>query len=144
MRTLLCCTWRWRGLQELTAFAMKVVARNRSVFDVSYMNIDQLDDTLILVGIDGKGILLDPGEKMCPFGTAELEAFERRRSSSNPNGAGYETTPLQVYNANVTKRNADITLDEHGAITANIQIIMNGQEALCAGVRRLFVTTTLN
>ncbi len=114
----------------LTAFAMKVVARNRSVFDVSYMNIDQLDDTLILVGIDGKGILLDPGEKMCPFGTLNWRHSSAGGLRQTPNGAGYETTPLQVYNANVTKRNADVTLDEHGAITANIQIIMNGQEAL--------------
>src|SRR6185312_13054453 len=37
----------------LTAFAMKVVDRNRAIFDPSLMDTSQLDDTLVLVGIDG-------------------------------------------------------------------------------------------
>ncbi len=114
----------------LTAYAMKVVARNQGVFDASYMNLNQLDDTLVLVGIDGKGVLLDPGEKMCPFGTVNWRHSSAGGLRQTPSGPGYETTPLQLYTANMTKRNADITLDEHGAIEANIQILMSGQEAL--------------
>jgi len=53
----------------LTAYAIKVVSRSRGVFDVTYMDLGQLNDTLVLLSIDGKPVLADPGEKMCSFGT---------------------------------------------------------------------------
>jgi hypothetical protein len=54
---------------KLNAFATKVVDRERALFNISYLNFDQLDDTLIVLNTGGKEIVLDPGEKMCPFQT---------------------------------------------------------------------------
>jgi hypothetical protein len=114
----------------LTAFAIKVVDRDQGVFDPSYMNINQLDDTVILVGIGGKGVLVDPGEKMCPFATVNWRHSSAGGLRQSPDGPGYQATPLQPYNTNATVRTGDITLDAHGAITGQLQIIMFGQEAL--------------
>ena len=114
----------------LKAYAIKVVARNRGIFEAGYLNLNQLDDTVILVGIDGKGVLVDPGEKMCPFATLNWRHANAGGLRQSDAGPGYQATPIQPYNANTTLRSADITLDEHGGITANIQIIMAGQEAL--------------
>ena len=63
---------------------MKVVDREKGLFDPTYMNFDQLDDTLVILSIGGKEILLDPGEKMCPFQTPELEALRRQRRPAKP------------------------------------------------------------
>ena len=114
----------------LTAFAIKVVDRDEGVFDVSYMNIDQLDTTLVLVGIDGKGVLVDPGEKMCPFQTVNWRHSSAGGLRQDPSGPGYVNTPAQLYKANSTVRTGDLTVDAHGAITGTVQIVMTGQEAL--------------
>ena len=118
---------RAAGLQ---AFAVKVRARNRGVFDVTYMDLDQLDDTLVLVGIDGKGVLLDPGEKMCPFGSVNWRHSSAGGLRQTSEGPGLVNTPMQIYNANSTSRIGELTVDPHGAVTGTIRILMAGQEAL--------------
>jgi len=114
----------------LTAYAMKVVARDRGVLDETYLDANQLDDTVILVGIDGKGILVDPGEKMAPFQTVNWRHAEAGGMRQSAKGPMFQTTAAQPYTANATVRNADLKLDEHGGFTGYIQIVMSGQAAL--------------
>ena len=114
----------------LTSYAMKVVDREKGTFDPAYMDIDQLDDTLVILSIGGKETILDPGEKMCPFGVLHWKhsgASGARQSADNHNAG---TTPLQPYTANTIRRVGDFTLDEHGVMTGDIRFIMTGQEAL--------------
>ena len=114
----------------LTAYAMKVVARDRGVLDETYLDANQLNDTVILVGIDGKGILVDPGEKMAPFQTVNWRHSEAGGMRQSAKGPMFQTTAAQPYTANATVRNADLKLDEHGGFTGYIQIVMSGQAAL--------------
>jgi hypothetical protein len=118
---------RAAGLQ---AYAAKVRARNRGVFDVTYMDLDQLDDTLVLVGFGGKGVLLDPGEKMCPFGIVNWRHSSAGGLRQSSEGPGLVSTPMQAYTANSTSRIGEIRVDPHGAITGDLRIVMTGQEAL--------------
>ena len=53
----------------LNAVAVKVVDRDKGIFDPSYLTLYQLDTTLVALTTGGKQMVLDPGEKMCPFGT---------------------------------------------------------------------------
>jgi Domain of Unknown Function with PDB structure (DUF3857)/Transglutaminase-like superfamily len=116
----------------LTAYAMKVVDRERGVFDPAYMNFDQLDDTLVILSTGGKEIYLDPGEKMCPFETLHWRhsGASGARQSADEAHQNAGTTPLQSYLANELQRVGDVTLDEHGAITGNFSFVIVGQEAL--------------
>jgi hypothetical protein len=114
----------------LTAYAMKVVARDRGEFDPTYLDMDQLDDTVILLGIGGKGVLVDPGEKMAPFGSMNWRHSGAGGLRQSDQGAGYQVSPEQAYIANTTSRMVDIDLDAHGGITGSGQIVMAGQEAL--------------
>ncbi len=114
----------------LTAYAVKVVARDQGVFDPSYMNVNQLDDTVVLVGIDDKGILVDPGEKMAPFKTLSWRHSEAGGLRQSAQGPGYEVTPPQAYRLNTTTRSGDISLDAHGGVTGTIRVLMSGQAAL--------------
>jgi hypothetical protein len=114
----------------LTAYAMKVVDRERGMFDASYLSISQLDNTLVLLSTGGKDIVLDPGEKMCPFQTLNWRhsGASGIREAANARGGG--TSPFQPYVENKTVRIVDLTLDGHGAVTGNLRFIMSGQEAL--------------
>jgi hypothetical protein len=114
----------------LTAYAVKVVDRNQGVFDPSYMGLDQLDTTLVAFSTGGQETMLDPGEKMCPFGALNWRHSGARGLGQSNQGVGVSTTPEQAYKLNSVSRVADLTLDAHGGITGQIQIVMTGQEAL--------------
>lgn len=118
---------RAAGLQ---AYAVKVVARDQGVFDPTHLSLYQLDDTVILIGIDGKGVLTDPGEKTAPFGTLSWRHSEAGGLRQSAQGQDTEVTPMQVYTANTIMRTGDLTLDAHGGIKGDIRVIMSGQEAL--------------
>ena len=87
----------------LTAYATKVVDRDRGIFDPTYLSLEQLDSTLVAVSVGGKEILLDPGEKMCPFQTTNWRHSDARGLGQSPQGVSVATTGLQQYTDNVTR-----------------------------------------
>ena len=115
---------------DLTAYATTIVDRDKGVFDASYMSLDQLDHTLVILNTGGKEILLDPGEKMCPFGTVNWRHSYAEGLRQSADGPGRAVTPTQVFGANTIKRSGELTVDAHGGITGTLQVVMTGQEAL--------------
>lgn len=114
----------------LPAFALEVVDRSQGVFDPSLMSLNQLDSTLVLVGINGKGVLLDPGEKMCPFGQVSWEHSDAAGLRQSTAGPGAVKTPSQPFTENQLLRAGDVKVDPTGAVTAHFTFTMRGQEAL--------------
>ncbi|HEY1209589.1 MAG TPA: DUF3857 and transglutaminase domain-containing protein [Terracidiphilus sp.] len=114
----------------LTAYDMKVVDRSERVFAIGFLNFDQLDDDIIVATIAGKEYFLDPGEKMCPFLTLHWKHSGATGIRQSEHIHAFGITPEQNYPDNKIVRSGDITLDEHGAISGNMNIIMRGQEAL--------------
>jgi len=115
----------------LNGYAMRLVDRSRSNFAPGYMYFDQLDAMVILLSIDGKEIVLDPGEKMCPFQAVSWRhslATGVRQTAGG--GSAIATSPHQPYTANTLQRIGDITLDSHGGVDGNLRFVMSGQEAL--------------
>jgi hypothetical protein len=123
----------------LSAYAIKVVSRSRGVFDQSYLDVGQLDNTLVLVAIDGKAVLVDPGEKMCPFGTVNWRHSSTRGLRQSAEGPEYADTPALDYAANDTKCAGTINVDARGRISGALQITMTGQEPLMWRQRALEV-----
>jgi len=114
----------------LTAYATTIVDRDRGVFDASYMSLNQLNHTLVILSTGGKEILLDPGEKMCPFGVVNWRHSHAEGLRQSADGPGRAITPTQVFGSNTIKRGGELTVDPHGGITGTLQIVMTGQEAL--------------
>jgi hypothetical protein len=114
----------------LTAYATKVVDRDRGVFDITYLSLSQLDDTIIVLSTGGKDIELDPGEKMCPFQTISWRHSNAGGLTQTAKGPSGVTTSAQQYPSNKTLRIGDVTLDEHGALTGSFRFEMSGQVAL--------------
>jgi hypothetical protein len=106
------------------------VDRDRGVFDASYMSLNQLNHTLVILSTGGKEILLDPGEKMCPFGVVNWRHSHAEGLRQSADGPGRAITPTQVFGSNTIKRGGEMTVDPHGGITGTLQIVMTGQEAL--------------
>ncbi len=114
----------------LTAYATKVVDRDQGIFDPSYMSLNQLDTTVIVLSTGGKSIVLDPGEKMCPFGTLNWRHSFAAGIGQSAQGLSLAQTPSQEYKENSIRRTADVVLDAHGGITGSLTIEMTGQAAL--------------
>ncbi|HVN93967.1 MAG TPA: DUF3857 domain-containing protein [Terracidiphilus sp.] len=114
----------------LTAYAVKVVDRDRNLFDVAYLSLYQLDSTLVALSTGGKEILLDPGEKMCPFQTVSWKHSSAGGVGQSAQGPSLISTPEQQYKDNVTQRMGDVFVDAQGGVTGRINIVMNGQAAL--------------
>ena len=114
----------------LTAYDMKVRDRQEGVFEPGYLDFDQLDDDVIILSTGGKDIVLDPGEKMCPFQVVHWRHSATGGIRESPDGRGAAVTPEQPYTNNSLQRLGDVTVDEHGAITGMFRFVMSGQEAL--------------
>jgi len=114
----------------LKAFATKVVDRDDALFDPTIMSTNQLDDTLVLVEINGIGVMLDPGEKMCTFGQVSWTHSDAGGLRQTPQGPGFVLTPGQKYSDNTLTRSGNVTLDANGGMTGYFTFLMRGQEAL--------------
>jgi hypothetical protein len=114
----------------LTAYAMKVVDRQGGVFEPGYLDFDQLDDNIVILSSGGKDIVLDPGQKMCPFQTVHWRHSATGGIRESADGRAAAVTPEQLYSANTLQRLGEVTLDEHGAMTGVFRFVMTGQEAI--------------
>jgi hypothetical protein len=114
----------------LTAWDMKVVNRDRGAFTPEYLYFDQLDDDIILIAINGKDIMLDPGQKMCPFQVVHWKHSGAGGIRESADGRSIVTSPQQPYSANTILRMGDIHVDDHGSALGTFRFVMTGQEAL--------------
>jgi hypothetical protein len=126
----------------LTGYAMRIVDRGRSVFDPGYLYFDQLDDTIVLLAIDGKEIVLDPGQKMCPFRTVSWRHSAATGLRQTPSGSAIATTPRQIFANNILLRTGEIAIDRPGSIEGNFRFTITGQEALYWRQRALEIDET--
>ena len=115
---------------NLNAYDMKVVNRDQGIFAPSYLNFGQLDDDIVILTIAGKDIVLDPGEKMCPFQTVHWKHSGASGIRQGADTRSAASSPFQPYIANTLLRIGDVTLDPHGSVTGTVRFVMTGQEAL--------------
>jgi hypothetical protein len=114
----------------LSARAMKIADRDENIFDQTYMRFSQLEDTIISLNIGGQEILLDPGQKMCPFQKLHWKHSNASGFLEGSDGMTPDHTPPPSYTDNSTTRKADITLDGQGAMQGALRFAMVGQPAL--------------
>jgi len=114
----------------LTAYDAKVVDRSLGTFTLGHLSIDQLDDDIVLLSTGGTEIVLDPGEKMCPFQTVHWRhsgAGGIRQTAKEPTTYA---SPFPMYNTNTLVRSGVVNLDGHGGASGAYRFAMAGQEAI--------------
>lgn len=115
----------------LKAYPMLVVNRDHGVFNPDYFYFDQFDDVVdVLATADGTEIVLDPGEKMCPFQMVNWKHSGAGGIRETASGVSPWVTPLQQYSANVVVRRAELTVSPDASVSGRLQFGMTGQEAL--------------
>jgi hypothetical protein len=114
----------------LKVWPMKVVDRSRAIFDPRYLSVDQLDDYIAIVELNGKEVFLDPGQKMCPFGSLKWTHAYGSGFRLSGKGATLSTAPPETYKDAVVQRVADLTIDPSGNVTGTIRFVMTGPDSL--------------
>ena len=114
----------------LTAYGVKMVDREEGSFDPTYLSFSQFDAALVMLNIAGKEIILDPGERMCPFQTVSWRHSNTAGVIQGSDGRNTRAFPGQAAVDNKFSRSGDITLDAQGNATGSLRFSMTGQEAL--------------
>jgi transglutaminase-like putative cysteine protease len=114
----------------LKAWPMEVVDRNSAFFDAAYLDERQLQDYIAVLVIDGKDVFVDPGQKMCPFGSLHWAHQLVGGLRLTESGAVIAGTPASTYKDNVTQRIADLAIDAQGNVKGTVRFVMTGAEAL--------------
>jgi hypothetical protein len=118
---------RAAGLQ---VWPMKVVDRNRAIFDKFYLSTYQLDDFIVVVELGGKDVYLDPGQKMCPFGSLHWKHTWTSGFRLSEKAATIATTPGITYRDSTVKRVANLDIDETGNVKGTVRYVMTGPNSL--------------
>jgi hypothetical protein len=126
--TLYLALARAAGLQ---AGAMSVADRSRRVFDPGYLSFSQLTVNLVVLHINGNDVVVDPGEKLLPYGQLHWShtlcgGLLETANGVSPNGM----TPQNLTKDSILAHTADLTLDAQGGVKGTVKLIMNGPEAL--------------
>jgi hypothetical protein len=114
----------------LKVFPARVVDRGRALFDENYLSARQLDDYLAIVVIDGQEVFLDPGQKMCPFGSLNWKHQLAGGFRMTDTGPEVFTTPEATFKTAKVQRVADLIVDASGSVSGSVRVIMTGPEAL--------------
>uniref|UniRef100_E6QI70 DUF3857 domain-containing protein n=1 Tax=mine drainage metagenome TaxID=410659 RepID=E6QI70_9ZZZZ len=114
----------------LKAYAMEVSDRNRRIFDAHFLSMGQLDDVLVVVVVDGKEVVLDPGERYAPYGQLHWTHMLTGGIRQSDQGVVLTHTNGNSYKQAATLRAADVTVAADGTVTGVARFTMFGPEAL--------------
>ncbi len=113
------------------AYVMAVANRNQRLFLPSYLSMEQLDDLVAIVNVDGKEMYFDPGERYCSFGhLAWKHTLAGGLRQVDNGGVDIGNTPGSIYKDAQQKRIADLKLDDQGVASGMVTITYNGDPAL--------------
>lgn len=109
---------------------MQVVNRDQSIFSSHYLNSGQLDDFIAVITINGKDTYLDPGERMCPFGSLHWKHTLATGFRLEGKKSVIAMTPAGDYRQAAVQRTAYLDIDPDGGVKGTVRIVMNGPDAL--------------
>jgi hypothetical protein len=121
----------------LKAYAAEVTDRSRAIFVPNFMSINQLDDYVAIVELDGKEEFLDPGVRYCPFGDLYWKHAGTKGLRQTDHGTEIGLTPMLGYKSTSVFRNADLTIEPDGRVVGSLHIGMTGNQALAWRLRAL-------
>ena len=115
----------------LKAYAMKVTDRDHNIFSAVLPSLDQLDDVIAIVNVDGKEQYFDPGERYCPYGQLHWKHTQATGIRQTDGGAtAIAETPLPPYTQSLIQRIADLVMDKSGEVQGKVTMRWTGSPAL--------------
>jgi hypothetical protein len=114
----------------MKAYLMGVANREERFFLPAYLSLDQLDDDIAIVNVDGKDIFFDPGQRYCAFGHLSWKHALSAGLRQSDSGPQLGETQSASYKDNHVNRIADLKIDEQGVATGTVKMTYTGDPAL--------------
>jgi hypothetical protein len=114
----------------MKAYLADVTSRARSLFLKNYLSMNQLDDDIAIVNVDGKEQYFDPGSRYCPYQHLAWKHTLAQGLRQTEGGTDIVSTDSDLYTFSRTQRVADLTIDQQGALTGTIKMTYTGAPAL--------------
>ena len=114
----------------MKAYLMMVTNRDRHIFFKAYNSLNQLDDALALVNVDGKELVFDPGSRYCPYGQLAWKHTMAGGLRQTDSGTDTAYTPQPSWRLSLTSRVANLTMNDQGEVTGKIDLTYVGAPAL--------------
>jgi len=113
----------------MEAYAMKVVARDKHIFDPAVLDSSQFNAMVINIHVGNEDRLFDPANRFCPFemipwSESGVKGLRLSPVSSLINIPGHHAETA------VTRRTANLKLDPDGNLAGKFNISFSGQDAL--------------
>jgi len=102
--------------------------RKERSFNKIILWMGQLDSSAVMVEVGGKDLVLDPGTRLCPFGLLRWKNTATTALKYSKVGGGFMTTPQPE--SSLMHRSARVTVGADGALTGEISVDFNGEDAL--------------
>jgi hypothetical protein len=115
---------------DMQADAMLVPDRSRELFLTQWLNMDQFDDLIAVVNVDGKDVFLDPGERYCPYGHLAWQHEFLTGLRQKGNETAFQDIVGDGFKNNTVDRVANLNMDATGLITGKIDMTYTGPSAL--------------
>jgi hypothetical protein len=112
------------------AYVGMVTNRDRSLFIKNYLTLEQLNDAIAIVNVDGKDQFFDPGSRFCPYGHLSWKHTYAEGLRQTESGSDFFRTPGEPYTFSRTQRVANLIIDQHGAVSGSITISYTGDPAI--------------
>jgi uncharacterized protein DUF3857/transglutaminase superfamily protein len=114
----------------MKAYLMGVTNRDREMFNANLLSMDQLDDDVAIVNVNGKEQFFDPGQRFCTYGQMHWKHTMAGGVRQTDDGTGFAITPADPYTDSKTVRVASLTMDQQGNVTGTVRIGYTGVPAL--------------
>jgi hypothetical protein len=114
----------------MKAYLMTVTNRDRSIFFKSYLSLDQLNDDIAIVNVDGKEQFFDPGSRYCPYQHLAWNHTMTQGLRQVDGGSALAGTPRETYGFSHVQRIAELKLDDQRNVTGTIKMTYMGYSAL--------------
>ncbi|HEY6375504.1 MAG TPA: DUF3857 domain-containing protein, partial [Edaphobacter sp.] len=126
----------------MKAYLSTVVNRDHNIFIAGYLHIQQFDDYLAIVNVDGKEQYFDPGSRFCPYQHLAWKHTQAGSLRQAESGTTIVQTRDEPYTASVVQRVANLNMDQQGIVTGSIKMTYIGAPALNWRQRSLTGDTT--
>jgi hypothetical protein len=114
----------------MKAYLMAVTNRDRTLFLKNYLSLYQLDDDIVIVELDGKDRVFDPGSRYCPFGHLAWKHTDSAGLRQTDGGSALAGTPSESYQSSSIIRVANLKMDETGVASGKVDLKFIGAPAL--------------
>jgi hypothetical protein len=114
----------------LKAYVGAVTNRDRNLFSINYLSLNQLDDDIAIVNVEGKDQFFDPGSRFCPYQHLAWKHSIAGGIRQTDSGTAFFNTFGESYKYSRVQRVANLSIDQQGSVTGTIAMTYMGDPGL--------------